>query len=118
MRIIYFVFFIFTASSYIETAKIALSPPKLPAATSVEKQQTETLNPVGWGKKDHDWFHFVSQGSAALPIPYAWFIALEEPKSASVWPLFGEAPSLLLRIMGGEATLFTDKYIYRHRFIE
>lgn len=34
----------------------------------------------GWSESDRYWFHHATQGTSTLPIPYAWFIALAEPK--------------------------------------
>jgi hypothetical protein len=32
-----------------------------------------------WSLEDRHWFHHVSQGTATFPVPYAWFVALEQP---------------------------------------
>jgi len=32
-----------------------------------------------WRGESRDWFHHVSQGTATLPIPFEWFMALEQP---------------------------------------
>ncbi len=32
-----------------------------------------------WSTEDRHWFHHASQGTATFPVPYAWFIALEQP---------------------------------------
>jgi hypothetical protein len=33
-----------------------------------------------WSLEDRHWFHHVSQGTATFPVPYAWFMALEQPR--------------------------------------
>ena len=32
-----------------------------------------------WSTEDRFWFHHASQGTATFPVPYAWFVALEQP---------------------------------------
>ena len=32
-----------------------------------------------WSTEDRHWFHHTSQGTATFPVPYSWFIALEQP---------------------------------------
>lgn len=34
----------------------------------------------GWSSDERFWFHHVSQGTATLPVPYYWFLALEQPE--------------------------------------
>ena len=81
---LYMAFRIITA---IDSIQYALSPPELP-----EYQQLEThyVNPAGWPKEDSNWFHHASQGTATIPVPYQWLVALEEPKSNPWWIFFGE----------------------------
>ncbi len=43
-----------------------------------------------WFDAERFWFHHTTQGTSTLPVPYDWFIALEQPQ---LW-LFGEAPLL------------------------
>jgi cytochrome c5 len=33
-----------------------------------------------WSLKDRHWFHHASQGTATFPVPYSWFVALEQPR--------------------------------------
>ena len=94
---------IFTLVSQIQ---LALTPPKLPVV-STATAPPENLNPEGWAKEKADWFRFAPQGAATLPIPYDWFLALEEPKSHPIWAIFG-----------GSEPLFKDEYIYGHGFIK
>ena len=81
---IYVTFRIIAAINSIE---YALSPPELP-----EYQQLETqyVNPAGWPKEGSNWFHHASQGTATIPVPYQWLVALEEPRSNPWWIFFGE----------------------------
>lgn len=32
-----------------------------------------------WSQEDRFWFHHTTQGTVTLPVPYQWFIALEQP---------------------------------------
>ncbi|MBW7972362.1 di-heme-cytochrome C peroxidase [Bradyrhizobium sp. BR 10289] len=33
-----------------------------------------------WALEDRHWFHHASQGTATFPVPYTWFMALEQPR--------------------------------------
>jgi mono/diheme cytochrome c family protein len=45
----------------------------------------------GWTPQQRSWFHHVSQGTDTLPIPYAWFMALEQADiSLSARPLLSD----------------------------
>lgn len=56
----------------------------------------------GWSADERFWFHHVSQGTSTLPVPYSWFVALEQPELS---PL--SAPAL-----------FSDpNYLSRYGFI-
>ena len=33
-----------------------------------------------WALEDRHWFHHASQGTATFPVPYNWFMALEQPR--------------------------------------
>ncbi|AOT11114.1 c-type cytochrome [Pseudoalteromonas luteoviolacea] len=85
--------------------KYALTPPKLPEYKQLD---THFINQNGWpSTKDynHQWPYHASQGTATLPIPYEWLIALEAPKNTPWFILFGQ-----------EKTFLTE-YIYRLGFI-
>lgn len=71
----------------IDSIKYALSPPVLP---EYQAMQTQYLNSQGWPIKSSEWFHHASQGTATLPIPYTWLVALEAPKTNPWWIFFGE----------------------------
>ncbi len=64
-----------------------LLPPPLPAAAPPKKAYWLDQN---WSDADRFWTHHASQGTATLPIPYDWFMALEQP-GLSLW----SAPGLL-----------------------
>lgn len=88
----------------IDSIEYALTPPMLP-----EYQQTEAtilVNQIGWPKENSEWFHHASQGTATIPIPYEWFIALEAPKQ-NPWFIF----------LGANDS-FTEEYILRLGFIK
>jgi hypothetical protein len=53
-----------------------LLPPTLPARTPVKAAHWLDQN---WSTEDRHWFHHASQGTATFPVPYAWFVALEQP---------------------------------------
>ncbi|CAL79867.1 conserved hypothetical protein; putative Cytochrome c region (C-ter) [Bradyrhizobium sp. ORS 278] len=58
-------------------AKVAASIP--PALPQVEPTKAAYWLDQGWTTKDRHWFHHVTQGTATFPIPYAWFMAMEQP---------------------------------------
>lgn len=39
----------------------------------------------GWSEKERQWFHYESQGTATFPIPYEWFMELEQPIELKAW---------------------------------
>jgi len=53
-----------------------LLPPPLP--DSAPARQAHWLD-QNWSTQDRHWFHHASQGTATFPVPYAWFLALEQP---------------------------------------
>ncbi|RRC97000.1 hypothetical protein EHS89_19425 [Amphritea balenae] len=86
----------------IASLEYGLTPPELPDYRPAEQI---ALNTDGW-KQDSAWFQHASQGTATLPIPYNWLMALEEPKF-SPWLIFW-----------GEEELYTGDYLLRHGFIK
>lgn len=48
--------------------------PKLPETTAAFWLEQN------WSLKDRHWFHHASQGTATFPVPYDWFVALEQPR--------------------------------------
>jgi hypothetical protein len=54
-----------------------LVPPALPARVPVKAAYWLDQN---WATEDRFWFHHASQGTATFPVPYAWYVALEQPR--------------------------------------
>ena len=61
--------------------------PSLPENTPVTEARWLDQN---WTQKQRFWFHHVTQGTSTLPVPYDWFLALEQPR---LWA-FGDPPML------------------------
>jgi hypothetical protein len=51
-------------------------PPPLP---NLQQTKAAYWLEQNWSLEDRHWFHHVSQGTATFPVPYAWFVALEQP---------------------------------------
>ncbi|WP_061026593.1 di-heme-cytochrome C peroxidase [Bradyrhizobium sp. CCH5-F6] len=56
---------------------VNLLPPPLPAVPETKAAYWLEQN---WSLKDRHWFHHASQGTATFPVPYEWFVALEQPQ--------------------------------------
>lgn len=56
---------------------VNLLPPPLPAVPETKAAFWLDQN---WSLKDRHWFHHASQGTATFPVPYKWFMALEQPR--------------------------------------
>lgn len=56
---------------------VNLLPPPLPAMPETKAAYWLEQN---WSLKDRHWFHHASQGTATFPVPYEWFVALEQPQ--------------------------------------
>jgi mono/diheme cytochrome c family protein len=54
-----------------------LLPPPLPHVPPIKTARWLDQN---WSTEDRHWFHHVSQGTKTFPVPYAWFVALEQPR--------------------------------------
>ena len=89
--------------TFFKQVELALSPPNLPKVAS---HSPEYINRVGGSGESSDWFHFAAQGTATVPIPYEWFLALEAPQSGPILALIGRAKPV-----------FIEDYILRHGFI-
>jgi hypothetical protein len=61
--------------------------PMMPRNTPIAEARWLDQN---WSDDERFWFHHATQGTSTLPVPYEWFVALEQPQ---LW-LFGEAPLL------------------------
>jgi hypothetical protein len=53
-----------------------LLPPPLPERVPTKQAHWLEQN---WSTDTRFWFHHASQGTATFPVPYAWFLALEQP---------------------------------------
>jgi hypothetical protein len=53
-----------------------LLPPPLPDRAPIKEAHWLDQS---WSTEDRHWFHHASQGTATFPVPYAWFVALEQP---------------------------------------
>jgi hypothetical protein len=53
-----------------------LLPPPLPTLAPTKEAHWLDQN---WSTEERHWFHHASQGTATFPVPYAWFVALEQP---------------------------------------
>jgi mono/diheme cytochrome c family protein len=62
--------------------------PSLPPAPPVKQVRWLDQN---WNPNERHWFHHASQGTSTFPVPYKWFVSLEQPK---IW-LWGDAPMLV-----------------------
>jgi hypothetical protein len=51
-------------------------PPALPDRAPAKRAVWLDQN---WTTEDRHWFHHASQGTATFPVPYDWFMALEQP---------------------------------------
>ena len=68
-------------------AAAAACAPELPRNTPVEKALWLDQN---WSPEARFWFHHATQGTSTLPVPYKWFVALEQPR---IW-FFGDPPMM------------------------
>ena len=66
---------------------VAACAPTLPENTPVKEVRWLDQN---WSADERFWFHHATQGTSTLPIPYDWFIALEQPR----FRLFGDPPMM------------------------
>lgn len=77
----------------------SLLPPSLPDRKQPDKIVWLEQN---WSNDARFWFHHASQGTATIPVPYEWFIALEQPE---------------IRLLGEPELLADPAYLYRFGFI-
>ena len=52
-------------------------PASLPPPTRIDAAH---WLPQNWSERDRYWFHHTPQGTATIPIPLVWFLALERPE--------------------------------------
>lgn len=69
----------------------AIRAPHLPAAPRIDDQR---YMDQGWQSETSARFHHVSQGSRTLPIPYDWFVALEQPSNWALGSLVSSSDDL------------------------
>lgn len=81
-----------------------LTPPVLPEYPEVKKQVWLEQN---WPESDRERYHYISQGTRTLPIPYEWFINLPKPSSWVIGTLFST-----------DKKLVDDEYLLRFGFIK
>lgn len=82
----------------------SLTPPKLSEIDRADKRVVLAQN---WKDETTERFHFISQGTSTLPIPYDWLIALEQPLS-SPWGLL---------LPGAEGQFVDGEYLEHYGFI-
>jgi len=81
-------------------AKLAqLLPPPLPDTPATKAAVWLDQN---WSTEDRHWFHHASQGTATFPVPYDWFVALEQPR---------------FRLLGRPGLLKDSDYLERFGFL-
>ncbi len=104
VAIVALVIFVALRSSTAQEILENLTPPELPDSITIANRDSFDQN---WDAATTERFHFVSQGTATLPIPYDWLIALEQPES-SAWGL----------LWPGAKPAFTEaNYLGRYGFI-
>ncbi|MCC8939037.1 cytochrome C [Bradyrhizobium sp. Arg68] len=54
-----------------------LLPATLPTPSKIDSAY---WLPQNWSSRQRYWFHHTSQGTATIPVPYRWFLALERPE--------------------------------------
>lgn len=62
----------------------------------------------GWTDKQRHWFHHNSQGTATLPVPYEWFMELEQPLAKDNW---------FKGLLGAENKFSNWKYLQKFGFV-
>jgi hypothetical protein len=81
-------------------AKLAqVLPPALPDLAPINSAGWLDQN---WSTEDRHWFHHASQGTATFPVPYDWFVALEQPG---------------IRLLGQPGLLKDSDYLERFGFL-
>ncbi len=68
----------FTLASIIGCSNMpTVAVPEIPHNLPVKEVRWLEQN---WSADERFWFHHVSQGTSTLPVPYSWFLALEQPE--------------------------------------
>lgn len=76
-------------------------PPTLPSKTEIRDAY---WLPQNWRGRDRYWFHHATQGTATFPMPYSWFVALEQP-------------GLPRTLFGAKKKIANEDYLRRFGFI-
>lgn len=82
VRVLAVVVGVFVAALVLDQAADFLKPPAPPAQPIKQARWLEQ----GWSSSERYWFHHATQGTSSIPIPYAWFVALAEPKISPFGP--------------------------------
>lgn len=78
---------------------VAGCAPTLPKNTPIKEARWLEQN---WNADERHWYHHASQGTSTLPVPYDWFVALEQPT---------------LSIIGDPGLISDSDYLRRFGFI-
>lgn len=62
----------------------------------------------GWSEGERHWYHHASQGSLTFPIPYEWFVELEQPINKNNW---------FTGLIGAENKFSDSEYLQKFGFI-
>lgn len=90
------IYFFTKITGAIDSIKYALTPPELPQYAPLD---VDYLNDSGWPNESSEWFHYASQGTATIPVPYNWLVALEAPKSKPWLLFFGKEDDFVAEYM-------------------
>ena len=82
IRVLAVVVGVFLAVLGLDRVATFLNPP-LPPAQPVRQVRWMEQN---WSSSERYWFHHATQGTSSVPVPYAWFVALAEPKISPFGP--------------------------------
>jgi len=74
-------------TAFLASVILAGCAPSLPENPPITEARWLDQN---WSDDERFWFHHATQGTSTLPVPYDWFVALEQPSLS----LFGD-PALL-----------------------
>lgn len=96
--------FLFWRSTTVQVLLETLAAPDLP---DIPAPQARVALDQNWDPETAERFHFISQGTETLPIPYSWLLALEQPEKTAfglLWP-------------DSEPGFVTNDYLRRYGFI-
>ena len=81
------------------TGLLSACAPEVPPLQLTEKSVWLEQN---WTPEQRQWFHYASQGTATLPLPYEWLVALEQPE---------------IKVFGNPRLFTANDYLLRFGFI-